>query len=136
MHHPISLGRYSCHYLQRYPVKDHGEPDGGGKRLLCQHSEGRSRQMSVSSRLGWSTTRVRGQPGFLHRDTLSQKQTNKDPGDYPCSYTNRACYHEEQQSITIRKKAVWTSQVIKERVQVSRHYQEVGMIIRVVMLLA
>lgn len=92
--------------------------------------------MSVSSRLGWSTTRVRGQPGFLHRDTLSQKQTNKDPGDYPCSYTNRACYHEEQQSITIRKKAVWTSQVIKERVQVSRHYQEVGMIIRVVMLLA
>ena len=34
---------------------------------------GRGRQISVSSRPARSTTKVSGQPGLLHRETLSQK---------------------------------------------------------------
>ncbi|XP_076426705.1 uncharacterized protein LOC143272983 [Peromyscus maniculatus bairdii] len=46
----------------------------GGARLECQHSGGRARRISVSSRPAWSTEQDPGQAPKLHRETLSKKK--------------------------------------------------------------
>ena len=56
------------------------KPGGGDIRLWSQHLGGRSRKISVSSRLAWSTDQVPGQLELLHRKTLSQKKKKLQTG--------------------------------------------------------
>lgn len=57
-------------YLKTFTVCD-------GTRLESQHLGGRSRWISVNSRLAWSTQQAPGQPGLHNRlSQVKQKKTN------------------------------------------------------------
>ena len=62
----------------RYREKDTAETGSGGTHLYSQHSGGRNRGISVSSRTTLSTELVSGQAPKQQRNPVSKnKQTNK-----------------------------------------------------------